>query len=133
MSATASIDVDAMAGIRNTIAAYCQALDDGRTDDAVATFCADGTMAIPGSDVLVGREAIRTAYAAMKPRGPQRHVVVNTFLTGVVGDSATAVSDLLVMSKGDAGWAVFLVGRYNDALRHSDEGWLFASRTLEFI
>jgi ketosteroid isomerase-like protein len=133
MVASGSADVQAMVGISNTIAAYCQALDDGRTDDAVATFCPDGTMAIPGADVLVGHEAIREAYAAMKPRRPQRHVVVNTFVTSVDGQTATATSDLLVMGKGEAGWSVFLVGRYNDALRQTDSGWLFQARTLEFI
>ena len=29
-------------GVRATIATYTQALDDGRTDDVVATFCAEG-------------------------------------------------------------------------------------------
>jgi hypothetical protein len=133
MSVSGSVDADTMAGIRNTIAAYCQALDDGRTDDAVATFSPDATMAIPGSDVLVGREAIRVAYAALKPRAPQRHVVVNTFVTSTDGESATATSDLLVLGKGDKGWSVFLVGRYNDALRVSDDRWLFESRVLEFV
>src|SRR5207245_6233482 len=33
---------DVVEGIRATIAAYTQALDDGRTDDVVATYCDDG-------------------------------------------------------------------------------------------
>ena len=35
-------------GVRATIAAYTQALDDGRTADVVATFCPEGRVEIPG-------------------------------------------------------------------------------------
>ena len=57
-------------GIRATIAAYTQALDDGRTDDVVATFCPDGVCEIPGMGTHEGHDALRTAYAGWKPRGP---------------------------------------------------------------
>ena len=60
-------------GIRATIAAYTQALDDGRTDDVVATFCADGGIDIPGLGTFEGTEALREAYAGWVPRKPQRH------------------------------------------------------------
>jgi SnoaL-like domain len=131
MSASGSVDPVVTAGIHNTIATYCQALDDGRTDDVAATFCPQGTMAIPGAEVLVGREAIRASYAAMKPR--VRHVVVNTCLTGVDGETATASSDVLVLAKGETGWSIVMLGRYADAFRLMDTGWLFESRTLEFV
>ena len=39
---------DVAEGIRATLAAYAHALDDGRTDDVVATFCPDGAVEIPG-------------------------------------------------------------------------------------
>ena len=35
---------DVAEGIRAAIATYTQALDDGRTDDVVATFCSDGIL-----------------------------------------------------------------------------------------
>lgn len=122
----------AVQDIRNLIAAYAHALDDGRTEDVVATFCPDATVVIPGYDVLAGQDAIRTAYEGMVPRRPQRHVVVNTLVTVDV-ETASATSDLLVLGKGgESGWAVRLVGRYRDELRLTGEGWRFAARTLEF-
>ena len=67
---------DVVEGIRATIAAYTHALDDGRTDDIVATFCADGVVDIPGMGTHAGHDALRVAYdeveaapAAAPPRG----------------------------------------------------------------
>ena len=48
--------------MRRTIAAYAQALDDGRTDDVVATFCADAKIDLPGQGVFEGTDAIREAF-----------------------------------------------------------------------
>ena len=59
-------------GIRATIAAYAQALDDGRTDDVVATFCPDGVCEIPGMGTHEGHHALREAYSGWKPKRPQR-------------------------------------------------------------
>jgi hypothetical protein len=39
---------DVAEGVKAALAAYTQALDDGRTDDVVATFCPDGACEIPG-------------------------------------------------------------------------------------
>jgi uncharacterized protein (TIGR02246 family) len=126
------VTAQAIQDIRNLIAGYAHAIDDGRTDDVVATFCPDATVAIPGRDVLTGLEAIRTAYAGMVPRRPQRHVVVNTLVT-VDDDTASATSDLLVLGQGESGWAIRFVGRYRDEFRHTPQGWRFAARTLEFV
>jgi len=120
-------------GIRATIASYTQALDDGRTDDVVATFCADGGCDIPGLGSYEGHDALRAAYAKWEPQRPQRHLVVNTLVTDWNDDEATAISDVVFLLKGDAGWAAQLVGRYRDTL-HCDSGrWRFHHRAAEFV
>jgi hypothetical protein len=120
-------------GVRAAIAAYTQALDDGRTDDIVATFCADGGVDIPGMGAHVGHDALHAAYDNVKPRRPQRHLIVNTLVTSWDDDEAHAISDVIFMRKGDAGWATLLVGRYDDTLHHDDDGWRFHLRTAEFV
>lgn len=119
-------------GVRAAIAAYTLALDDGRTDDVVATFCPDGMCDIPGLGRHQGHAALREAYGKAEPKRPQRHLVLNTLVT--LGDEgeARATSDLVFLLKADTGWAVQLVGRYHDVL-HGDGGvWRFHSRTAEF-
>lgn len=126
------------AGVRRAIAAYTQALDDGRTDDVVATFCADATVEIPGMGTHVGADAIREAYAAWTPRRPQRHLVLNTLVTEWTADEAHATSDVVFLLKGKDGWAVQVVGRYADVLHRAGDGidanqWRFHARRASFL
>jgi hypothetical protein len=124
---------DVAEGVRATIAAYTQALDDGRTEDVVATFCPDGVCEIPGMGTHVGHDALRAAYARWTPRRPQRHLVVNTLVTGWSDHEATAVSDVVFLLQGDTGWAVQVVGRYSDTLHLVDGVWRFHRRAAEFV
>ena len=124
---------DVAEGVRATIAAYTQALDDGRTDDVVATFCPDGICEIPGMGTHVGRDALRAAYTKWTPQRPQRHLVVNTLVTEWNDHEARAVSDVIFILQGNAGWAIQVVGRYEDSL-HCDNGtWRFHRRVAEFV
>ena len=120
-------------GVRAVIAEYTQALDDGRTDDVVATFCPDGVCVIPGMGTHEGRDALRDAYAKWKPRQPQRHLVLNTLVTDWDDHEAHAISDVVFVLKGDEGWAIQVVGRYEDTLHHADGTWRFHHRAATFV
>jgi hypothetical protein len=120
-------------GVRAAIAAYTLALDDGRTDDVVATFCPDGSCDIPGLGNHEGHDALREAYAKVTPRRPQRHLVLNTLVTHWNDDEAHATSDVVFLLQGDAGWSIQLVGRYRDTLHHDDGRWRFHRRAAEFV
>lgn len=131
MSPTTSAQV--AEGVRAALAAYAQALDDGRTDDVVATFCPDGVVEIPGMGIHEGHAALREAYARWTPRRPQRHLVVNTLVTEWNDHEATAISDVIFLLWGDAGWAIQLVGRYQDVLHHDERVWRFHRRSATFV
>ena len=119
-------------GIRATLAAYAQALDDGRAADVVATFCPDGVCKLPGMDTLEGHDALLAAYSGWAPRRPQRHLILNTHITSWTDEEATAISDVVFIAKGSAGWSIQLVGRYHDTLRNLDGAWRFQTRTATF-
>ena len=120
-------------GVRAAIAAYIQALDDGRTDDIVATFCPDGVVDIPGLGTHEGHDALRVAFARVAPRRPQRHLVVNTLVTDWNDHEAHATSDVVFLLQRDSGWGIQLVGRYRDTLHHAGDTWRFHRRTAEFV
>ncbi|MER5185272.1 nuclear transport factor 2 family protein [Streptomyces sp. NPDC002896] len=122
---------EAVESVRDAIGAYCHALDDGRVDDLVALFTADGVSALPGMEPVEGHDALRQLYRGLTPQAPQRHLVVNTVVTEQ-GDRATALSDLVFLARGESGWAVSLVGRYEDVLRRENGRWRFARRSLSF-
>jgi uncharacterized protein (TIGR02246 family) len=130
---TALSFADVAEGVRATLAEYTQALDDGRTDDVVATFCADGVIDLPGMGVVEGTAALREAYTKVEPRRPQRHLVLNTHVRGWSDTEATAVSDVVFLLLGREAWKVLLVGRYEDVLRNEDGVWRFAHRAATFI
>lgn len=117
-------------GVRATIAAYTHALDDGRVDDVVATYCLDGVFDMPEVGTFEGHDALRAAYEGWRPRKPQRHLVVNTHVTDWDDDEATALSDVVFILEGSDGWGVQLVARYRDELRRTDGRWLFHRRTV---
>jgi len=80
-----------------------------------------------------GHDALREAFAKVEPRRPQRHLVLNTLVTDWNDREARAISDIVLLLKGDAGWSVQLVGRYHDVL-HADGGaWRFHRRVAEFV
>lgn len=117
-------------GIRATIARYTHALDDGRTDDVVATYCADGVFDMPGVGTFEGHDALRQAYAGWKPRVPQRHLVLNTLVDAWSDDEAVAISDVVLVVKDEATWPIQFVARYHDTLHHEDGMWKFHRRAV---
>jgi SnoaL-like domain len=120
-------------GIRAALAAYAQALDDGRSDDVVETFCPDGAIEIPGMGIHEGHAALRQAFTKWRPRRPQRHLVVNTHVIDWDETEARASSDVIFLLKGGDGWSIELVGRYHDLLHQADGTWRFHRRTATFV
>jgi ketosteroid isomerase-like protein len=120
-------------GVRATIAEYTHALDDGRTDDVVATYCPDGACEIPGMGTHEGRQALHEAYSKWEPKRPQRHLVLNTLVLQAGDHEATAVSDVVFILLGRDGWAIQLVGRYHDVLHYDDGRWRFHRRAATFV
>ena len=98
----------------------------------MATFCPDGVCDIPGMGTHEGHDALRAVYAGWAPRRPQRHLVLNTLVTDWSGDEAEAISDVVFILKGKAGWAIQLVGRYHDTLHRDGGTWRFHRRVATF-
>jgi ketosteroid isomerase-like protein len=120
-------------GVRASIATYTHALDDGRTDDVVATFCPDGVCEIPGMGTHEGHDALRAAYTKWQPRRPQRHMVLNTVVAQVSDTEATAISDVIFLLLGQSGWSIQVVGRYHDTLHLDGDTWRFHRRAATFV
>ncbi|MGW0946412.1 nuclear transport factor 2 family protein [Streptomyces sp. NPDC002623] len=120
------------AGVRAVIGAHTQAQDAGRTDDVVALYTPDAVLELPGTDPLQGHDALRAAFKGWEPTQPQQHLVANTVVTAVGPDEATAVSDVVFLQRGESGWAVQVVGRYDDTLRHVDDDWLLHRRVTTY-
>ena len=130
MSATTEASVTA--GVRAVIGAHTQAQDAGRTDEVVALYVKDGVLELPGTDPIQGHDAIRAAFTAWAPTQPQLHLVANTLVTSWNDDEATAESDVAFTQRGDAGWAVLVIGHYNDTFHLENGSWLLQRRSTTY-
>jgi len=116
------------AAIRNLIASYAHATDDGDGEALAALFVEGGGLeslglSITGSDKLTA--LIKGIYHANL-----KHLQLNTVIT-VDGARASAVSDLVVQAMvPDAGWQTMAQGRYHDEMTRQGERWQFTKRLI---
>ncbi|GIF25530.1 hypothetical protein BJ973_003807 [Actinoplanes tereljensis] len=115
------------------VSGYAHALDAGRTAEVVALFAPGGVSEIVGLGTFAGQEELQAGYAALVPAAPQLHLVANTVITPAGPDEATAVSDLAFFQRGAEGWALQLIGRYDDTLRRHGDSWLFERRVTTIL
>jgi uncharacterized protein (TIGR02246 family) len=120
-------------GVCAAVAAYAHALDRGDSAAVAALFCPDGVSEVEGAGVFEGRASIEASYAKFVVRRPQLHLVSNTVITSRTAVEAVATSDLVFLQRGSAGWAVRLVGRYDDVLHRHDDAWRFHHRKATFL
>jgi hypothetical protein len=118
--------------IRNTLARFCQFLDDRRFEEFSQTFAEDGAFG-----ERVGRAAIfewiSHAELATRPELKRKHAVSNAIVE-VLGDRAISSSDLVMFDQVGDGPVSIRVGRYTDELvRQPDGAWLFAKRNLKML
>ncbi|WP_329260939.1 nuclear transport factor 2 family protein [Streptomyces sp. NBC_01478] len=121
-----------VAGVRAVLGAHTQAQDAGRTDEIVALYTPDAVLEIPGMDPVEGRDAIHAAFKGWEPVKPQLHLVTNTVVTSTGEDEARALSDVVFLQRGEAGWAIGVVGHYDDTLRRQDGTWLLHRRKTTY-
>ena len=117
--------------IEKLIIRYAALNDAGDWEAVAALYLPGGQMSRPVApdDFIEGQGAILAAFQARPPR-ITRHICAN-IRADVAGDSATAVSQMLLFTAKDA---TPLVGSYQDRLERTSAGWRFAERrgSLDF-
>ncbi|MDF3312207.1 nuclear transport factor 2 family protein [Rhodococcus sp. T2V] len=114
-------------GVRRTLAAYCQLMDDGDYGEAANLFHSDARWTVAGV-VYNGITEIRNLVASWPVPDGIKHLTFNSIID-VDGGLATAVSDYLVMKATDIGGVAIRAGRYHDSLSRSASGeWKFSER-----
>ena len=111
-------------------AEYNESWDDGRLEEWVATWTADGTFVLPGAPDTVGSDSLLTMVRTMQEVGFV-HMAVNPRIW-VDGDTARQTCYGLLGKRsptrgfGSSAW--FTTGRYTDELVRTESGWRFARR-----
>ena len=118
--------------ISRVLARYCHLIDDGRFDDVVALFTADGSFAF-GDLAATGHAELRSWFEQMQPpelRG--KHLTTNVVVE-VDGDEAVVVSDFVFFAFRERRLVPMVAGRYRDELTRVDGGWLIRRRDSEQV
>ena len=125
--------LEAKDAIRELMATYAQALDACRFADVAACFAPDGEWS---TDYGAARgpaeiEAFIRGIVPVKGEGPQRkHYITNTIIK-VDGETASAVSDYLIVREAEGGLIPVMGGTYRDKFIKTPAGWRFSRKELE--
>lgn len=118
------------------------AVDAGDATALANLFTADAILERPNAAPLIGRDAIRLAYAARPVERMTRHLVTNTLVDILAPDRSHASSLVLLWTgnrkdapgaHGRPADARQLVGEFEDDLVATDEGWRIARRRAVFV
>ena len=118
--------------IRELLARYCFLLDGYHLAEFAALFTADGEW-ISRNGSAKGPADIERLLRGMVPEpapGKRRKHFTTNVIIDLAGDSATVVSNFLVVRDSDAGPVIAVAGTYDDIVVRTGEGWKFKSRRL---
>jgi len=125
--------LEAKDAIRELMATYAQALDACRFADVAACFAPDGEWS---TDYGAARgpaeiEAFIRGIVPVKGEGPQRKHYITNIIIKVDGETASAVSDYLIVREADGGLIPVMGGTYRDKFVKTPAGWRFSRKELE--
>jgi ketosteroid isomerase-like protein len=112
--------------VRWLLARYCHLVDDRDFDAAAMLFTDDARFRILDHD-LSGRKAIREWFETIPPS--MFHRVDNVVVSyGSTPGTVHALSDLSAGGRGEAGWAIWMLGRYHDTMTGEGRDLRFTQR-----
>src|SRR6202522_3865639 len=118
--------------IRELLARYCFLLDGHELKELAALFTADGEW-ISRNGHATGPEAIEGLLRGLAPEpapGKRRKHLTTNIIIDLAGDSATVVSNFLVVRDSEAGPVISVAGTYDDTVVRVGADWKVKSRRL---
>jgi hypothetical protein len=114
--------------IRELVARYNHAIDEGRPDEWVATFVPDGTFESTALGAHTGSAALREFATGYIAAVVGRHCT-SDFVVEVDGDDARSRCYLIAVNNAAAP-IISTTAVYEDVLRRTPDGWRFVHRKV---
>ena len=114
--------------IRELVARYNYAIDEGRAEEWVATFVPDGTFESSALGAHTGAEALLAFAKGYIEAFPGRHCT-SDFVIDVDGDDARSRCYLIAVNNAAAP-IIAATAVYEDVLRRTPDGWRFVHRKV---
>jgi len=115
--------------IRELVARYNYAIDEGRPEEWVATFVPDGTFESSALGSHTGEEALLAFAKGYIEAFPGRHCT-SDFVVDVDGDDARSRCYLIAVNNGGVPPTILATAVYEDVLRRTPDGWRFVHRKV---
>ena len=118
--------------IRELLARYCFLLDGYQLAEFAALFTAEGEWT-SRNGAAKGPADIEKLLRGMVPEpapGRRRKHFTANIIVDLAGDSATVISNFLVVRDSEAGPVIAVAGTYDDIVVRTAQGWKFKSRRL---
>lgn len=117
------------AAILAVLARYVHLIDDGRRSELDTVFTADARLHLFG-ETVDGLGPLTDALGGDRPATGRRHMNYNVEIT-ITANTVTALSDWCLMAPdGTDGWRAVSMGRYEDRLIETTNGWRIAERWI---
>jgi uncharacterized protein (TIGR02246 family) len=119
--------------IRELMARYAQNLDAGRFAEVAGLFTGDAvwTTSFGTTQRRAEIEAMFERNVPKKGEGPQRKHYITNIIIKLHGNTASAVSDYLVVRESETGLMPVMGGTYRDTFVKSAGVWQFARKELQ--
>ncbi|MEY2421802.1 MAG: hypothetical protein QOI95_1869 [Acidimicrobiaceae bacterium] len=131
--------------IRNLLARLAQLADSGDTDAYVSLLTDDIVWAMPpspavgltaserrGHDEIATGQRERIAARLQGPGSNTMHVITTISIRFDSDDAATARSHFMYWTSTSTEPTIASIGRYEDTLRRTSDGWKLARRSITF-
>jgi hypothetical protein len=115
--------------IRELVARYNHAIDEGRPEEWVATFVPEGTFESTALGAHTGSVDLLEFAKGYIAAFEGRHVT-SDFVVTVDGDGATARCYLIAVNAKTTPPSILTTAVYEDVLRRTPDGWRFVHRTV---
>jgi hypothetical protein len=114
--------------IRELVARYNYAIDEGRAEEWVATFVPDGTFESSALGTHTGADALLAFAKGYIAAFPGRHCT-SDFVVDIDGDDARSRCYLIAVNNAAAP-IIAATAVYEDVLRRTPDGWRFVHRKV---
>jgi hypothetical protein len=127
--ASAAQTIEDQFAIRELVARYNYAIDEGRADEWVNTFVPDGTFESSALGTHTGADALLSFAKGYIEAFPGRHCT-SDFVIEIDGDDARSRCYLIAVNNGTMPPSILATAVYEDVLRRTPDGWRFVHRKV---
>ena len=109
---------------------YAACYDGRRPEGFANAFVPDGVLELPDHTVIAGHEALAAFASDAARRRPNIHHFSANLRVRITGDVARSTAHVTAVSNVGDDVRLLLIGRYDDTLAHTPDGWRITRRRI---